>query len=419
MAFRIQTKINIDPGTVRQAHSDERSRTASSGWRINLLMLFHLHLPHYFANKVRKEVEHLYASIAIGSLAQALITIFEPIFLYVVLDFSIEQVLLFMAAVYALYVLLIPFGAKIASRFGYAHAIFFSIPFQILFWFLLLGSQHQFGLIYAAPLLFAIQKALFWPAYHATLSRFANGTQRGREFSVVYTLAHFMEIIGPLLAGFLSLTFGISVIFVIGSIIFLCSAIPLFWSQETFTPKIYQYRDTWQMYKTYPARFLGYWGFGEELLVLTIWPIFIYTIVRNYEDLGALVTIASLVSMAIALYVGAYTDKHSKREALRIGGIFYLLSWLARIPVVSAFGVFITDALSRTAKSLVFIPLSTLTYERAESTHIMPYIVGFEQGLAFGKFIAAVLGIIVFASTGSFVALFILAAVFSLFYFLL
>jgi hypothetical protein len=68
---------------------------------------------------------------------------------------------------------------------------------------------------------------------------------------------------------------------------------------------------------------------------------------------------------------------------------------------------------------LVFIPASTITYENAEETHIMPYIVGFEQMLSMGKLLAALLGVVVFAATGSFVALFILAAVFSLFYFLI
>ena len=104
---------------------------------------------------------------------------------------------------------------------------------------------------------------------------------------------------------------------------------------------------------------------------------------------------------------------------MRIGGFFYVLSWLARIPVVSGFGAFITDAISRTSKSLVFIPLSAMAYERAESTHILPYIVGFEQSLSIGKVLAALLAIIVFAVTGSFIAVFILAALFSLLFFLI
>lgn len=382
-------------------------------------MLFHLHLPHYFASKVRKEVEHLYASTAIGNLAQALISLFEPIFLYAVLGLSVTEVLLFAAVVYGLYIVFIPLGAKIASRFGYAHAILFSIPFQILLWLSLIGSQYVRELLYLAPVLFAIQKTLFWPAWHSTLARFANGKQVAREFSMMYAIMNLMQIMGPMIGGFLSLFLGINSIFVLGSIVYACSAVPLFWSKEIFTPKPYLYSDTWKLIKQYPAKFIGYFGFAEELLVLTIWPIFIFIIVKNYQDLGTLVTIASLVATGLALLIGVYTDKHGKRRVLLIGGFFYILSWLARVPVISAFGAFITDALSRTAKSLVFIPLVAMSYERAETTHIMPYIVGMEQMLSVGKFLAAVIGIIVFAATGSFVALFILAAVFSLFYFLI
>jgi hypothetical protein len=64
----------------------------------------------------------------------------------------------------------------------------------------------------------------------------------------------------------------------------------------------------------------------------------------------------------------------------------------------------------------VSIPLSTLTYERAEATDILPYVVFAEQSLAIAKFLAAVIGIIVFALTGSFIALFIAAGVFTLLY---
>lgn len=382
-------------------------------------MLFNFHLPHYFVAKIRKEIEHLYASTAIGNLAQAMITLFEPIFLFSVIGLSITQVLLFMAAVYGLYIVLIPFGAKIASRYGYAHSIFFSIPFQILFWVCLVGSQYNFNLIYAAPILFAIQKSLFWPAWHATIARFANGTQLAREFSMLYAIMNLMQILGPFIGGFISMFLGVNSIFVIGSIIYLCSAIPLIWSEEVFSPKTYKFHDTWEIVKKYPARFFGYLGFGEELLVLTIWPIFIFLVVQNYQDTGALVTVATLVATGLALLIGIYSDGHSKTKVLRIGNFFYILSWLARIPVFNGFGVFITDSLSRTSKSLVFIPMSAVTYERAETTHILPYVVGFEQMLSIGKFLAAVVGMIVFALTGSFVALFIVAAIFSLFYFLI
>lgn len=379
----------------------------------------HFHLPHYFTSKIKKEIEHLYAAVGIGNLAQAIITLFEPIFLYHVVGLTVPEVLLFMAGIYAVYALIIPFGGKIAARFGYAHSIFFSIPFQIIFWFLLLYSEQNILLLIPAAISLAIQKTLYWPALHATLARFTDKQQRGREFSFMYAIMNLMQIIGPMIGGFLSAVLGIEVLFIVASIIYFTSAIPVLWSREVFVVKPYRFHDTLELYKKYPLKFLGYFGFGEELLVLTVWPIFIYIIIANYQDTGTLVTVATLVATGLALYIGFYTDKHSKQALLRTGTVIYALTWLARIPIVSPFAVFITDALSRTTKSLVFIPASAITYERAAKTHIMPYIIGFEQMLAIGKLLAALIGILVFVATGSFVALFIVAAIFSLFYFLI
>ena len=230
----------------------------------------HLHLPHYFTAKVRGEIEHLYGSVAIGHLAIALISLFEPIFLYHVVGLSITQVLGFMAFAYTIYAVLIPIGGKIAARYSYAHSFVFSVPFPILYWFLLMGSEHNITMLGFAAVALAIYKSLYWPALHATLARFTGKKQRGREFSMMYAIMNIVQIIGPMLAGFLSSMFGIQSIFVIGSIIYSCSAIPLIWNKEVFVPKPYLFRDTLALYKKYPLQFLGYFGYGEELLVLSL-----------------------------------------------------------------------------------------------------------------------------------------------------
>jgi hypothetical protein len=235
----------------------------------------------------------------------------------------------------------------------------------------------------------------------------------------MYAIMNLMQIIGPMIGGFLSAVLGIEAIFIIASLIYFTSAVPVLWSREKFVPKPYRFSETWKLYKKYPLQFLGYFGFGEEMLVLTIWPIFIFTIVANYQDTGTLVTMSTLVATGLALYIGFYTDKHSKEALLRSGTVIYALTWLARIPVISPFATFITDALSRTTKSLVFIPASAITYDRAAKTHIMPYIIGFEQMLCIGKIMAALVGMMLFMATGSFIALFIAGAIFGLFYFLI
>lgn len=382
-------------------------------------MLFHFHLPHYFASKVRREIEHLYASTAIGNLAQAMIVIFEPIFLYQAVGLTIPQVLWFLAAVYLLYIILIPVGAKIASRYGYAHSIFFSIPFQILFWLSLIGAQYNIWFLYVAPVLFAIQKSLFWPAWHATLARYTHGKQVAREFSFMYAIMSVMQILGPMIGGLLAYWFGSTAIFVVGGLIYGASAVPLMWTAEVFVPQNYHFAETWKLIKKYKTQFTGYLGFGEELIVLTVWPIFIFLIINSYEEVGGLVTVASLVATGLALFLGHYSDKHSKRKVMRVGNIFYVLSWLGRLPVFSPFSIFFVDSFSRTTKAAVFVPMSALIYERAESTKILPYVVGVEWVLSIGKLLAAVLGALIFAATGSFLLVFLLGAVFALFYFLI
>ncbi len=384
-----------------------------------------LRLPEYFGQAVRRQIGELYASVGIANFALAMVAVFEPIFLYAVLHLSIPQILFFNGIVYVVYIFTIPFGGKIAARFGYAHGILFSIPFQILYWVFLYAGQDNHALLWIAPVFYGLEKALYWPAFGASVSRFARRDQMGREYSVLYAIINIVGIVGPLLGGLLSQKFGIRMTFIVASALYTCSFIPLFLQREEFIPKAYYYRDTWELFKTYPMKFLGYLGYGEEMLLLNVWPIFIYVIVIGYEKVGALVTVATLVASILAIYVGKVSDQYNKQVLLKVGSFFYFLFWIFRLIAVTPYTVFAADALSRTGKDLVSIPLTALTYERAESTHIIRYVVFYEQSLSVGKMLAVLLGAIAFQLTtvvlgfslaAGFMVLFVLAGLFSLLY---
>lgn len=394
-----------------------------------------LRLPHYFSSKINKKIDELYVSTAISNFAQQVVMVFEPLFLYSVLGLSVPQVLYFFAAVYGAYILLLPFGGYVASRYGYAHAILFNIPFQILFWFFLFSAQDNIVFLYIAPFIFALQKAVYWPAFHASIARFADHGQLGREFSVLKALINLAAITGPVLGGLISERFGVRMLFVIASSLYTLSFIPLFIEQEKFIPKLYHFRETWKLFKTFPNKFLGYMGFGEELLVLTVWPIFIFMEVGNFAATGRLVTLSTLIATIIVLIIGRLTDSWKKQTLIRVGTAVYFLIWLSRFTLqfggvgtvlaTSFAGIFVIDMLSRTVKDFIFVPLSALTYERAENTHIVPYAVFFEQSLAIGKLLACILGALIFTClstvsvTASFLGIFGLAAGFALLYALL
>jgi MFS family permease len=244
----------------------------------------------------------------------------------------------------------------------------------------------------------------------------------GREFGLVYAIISIANIAGPLVGGFLAARFGMAATFIVASIIYCCSIFPLFKAKEVFVPKVYRFKDTLQLYRDFPKKFLGYLGFGEELLVLTIWPIFIYIVVKDYENTGLLATVASFAAAILAIIIGKITDQYTKRVLIKLGAFFGSLVWLVRLVATSVWNILAIDTLSRSSKEMSFIPISTITYLRAEANHVVPYAVFFEQSLAIGKLLACILGIIIFSIfspisiAAGFMALFILGGCFSLLY---
>ncbi len=382
-------------------------------------MIFHFHFPHYFTKRVRTEVSELYASSAISNLGLSLVMLFEPIFLHVGVGLSVPQVLWFMAGVYAIYILCIPAGAWLASVLGYRRTLAAAAPLQIGYWLLLAAAVSHPVVLPLAAAAFGLQKAAYWPAFHAVLARYGREQQVGREFGAVNFIVMASHIVGPLIGGFVSQAYGVPATLVVASVVCLCSAIPLLETPERFTPKPYRFQDTLALYRRFPRFAAGYLGFGEELLVLTIWPIFMYAVVKNFGGTGALATASSVAAALFALAMGKLSDQYTKRMLIRVGAGLTAIVWMLRTTVSSVGGVFAADALSQTSKEVAFVPLSALTYVRAEETHILPYAVFFEQSLSVGKLAAAIVGAVLFSLTGSYAVLFFLAALFSLMYTLL
>ncbi len=374
---------------------------------------------HYFTHRLHREVKELYVATAITDTAAAAMLIFEPIYLYQSLRLSIPEVMLFFAAVYAWYILVIPLGGKFATHFGFKHALIVSVPFQLLYWACLFFARDIPLLIFVAPIMYAFSKAFYWPAFGSIVARFANQGQVGREFSVLMAIVQVVQILGPLVGGFIAQLHGSGALLVVAGIVYAMAIVPLAMHKENGYKRPYHFRSTWELFFTRTKKFFGYLGFGEELLFLTLWPIFIFLAVQGYKNTGLVVTTASIFSAIITLYIGKRTDGRAKLALLRFGALFTASGWLLRPFLPGAWGALTSDTAARVGKNIYYVPLNTVTYERAEATEVMPYIVFFEQSLSVGKLLTALLAALLFAVTGSFVLLFFMAALLALLYLLL
>ncbi len=384
-------------------------------------MVHRLGLHHDLLTTVRQEVRELYASVAFADMASALAVLFEPIILYKIIGLDILEIMVFMASIYAVQTLLLPFGAKIGSRYGYVHAIFLSIPFMVVYWLLLYGSRIDIALLYFAPIIYGIEKALFWPSFHAIAARYVDAKKKTTGKPVqdgLYAMVVIMRIFGPVIGGVVGYYLGLGVVLLLAAAMYTTSLLPLFVSKEIYAPSKYKYSDTWELLKKFPKRFLSYLGAGEEVIIMTIWPLLIFLTLKSIVMTGLLVSLSAAVTAILILAIKRPEGLKNKIIMLKLGTFVYTLVNLIRLAVGGFYGLFIADALGRTSKELVSIPLTTLTYERSEKHNILPYVVFYQQSAALGKCLAAILALIVFGLTGSLVAVFILAGFFTILYML-
>ena len=87
------------------------------------------HQPHIFHFFKNKELNELYLSIAVRSFALSVIGIFIPIYL-LQQGIPLAQVLIFFAIVTGTMTVCTLPVAKLASRFGFKHLIYYSKPYK-------------------------------------------------------------------------------------------------------------------------------------------------------------------------------------------------------------------------------------------------------------------------------------------------
>lgn len=372
----------------------------------------------FFPHHIRREIRELYLATLILNIGVAMVLLFEPIYLYSI-GYSLQQILLFFLIVYILYFFLVPLGARFAKRFGYEHSIVVSTFIFIAYYFVLYNIATVPILFFIAPVLYAFQKTFYWPAYHADFARHADRREEGREIGAIDMMVLAVNVIAPFLAGVIVNFFGFATLFVVVSIIFVVSNIPLLSTPEIFVPKPFPYALAYKNLAKKPKAVVGYLGYGEELILLVVWPIFLALVLKNFLTVGSLVAFSTLITVIVTLIIGKTSDIKNRRRLLRFGSIGYSLVWFARTIAQTSWGVFVVDTLSRLSKEMVSVPLVALTYDRAKQKSVMQTIMTFEMSLVVGKMIAlaaASLLLLVIPQALAYPALFILAGLMTLLY---
>lgn len=377
------------------------------------------YVEHYFAPHPSQQVRELFMSRAILDFATGSVMIFEPIYLWS-LGYSMSWILLFYGAVYVLYFFALPIGGMICRRHGFERTILLSSPFLIVWYLAFFAIPLHPAFAPLAIVSLVIQKILYWPGYHANFATWSEKKEGGREVSNMAVFGGMAAILAPAFGGFLISVGGFRALFIAASVLILASNVPLLRTPELFMPQRFSYAGAFRRLARPEHRrsLFAFIGFGEELIALVAWPLFIAAAVSGYAVIGLVVSLAMFVNVLATLYIGRISDDGAKVPVLRSGVIYTTASWLVRPLVAGSLGVFLIDSFYRVSKNMVNVPLVALLYGGAKSGNtVMEDVVFFEMALSIGKALAAGgAAVLLLAWPGSWTPVFLLAAAFTVLY---
>ncbi len=339
----------------------------------------HLFL-HFLKNR---ELNELYASMTIRAFAMGMIGIFVPIYL-LKLDYSLGSVFFFYALAYAFNALFIIPAAAFSAKYGFKHSIFMSIPFLIALYLLLysLGTFQWPLLLLAAA--FGINRAFFWMGYHIDFSKFSDKENRWGEVGFARMLFFGSHFLGPLVGGIFLAIFDFKALFVLVIVLLLISVVPLFLSKDTHEPMYFSIDKIFTYSRVREG--LAFIGRGIETGVsLVIWPIFIFfSILNSFTALGLVATLSLFFSVVAAALTGAVSNSR-RGLVLKVGALATSVIWILKTFVTTPLQVYVIDAFHGIVRAFVTVPLDALSYDKANRSGIVEYIIFRETFVEIGR----------------------------------
>lgn len=350
---------------------------------------------HILTNKeLRRGFLGLYFGRMAMSIANGLLGIFLPIFLYNLFDGNVALVMLYYGIAGATYLFLVAFGARFLNRFGFRKSLvlgsFLAAVVNMAYYFT--TKENVVTLLSFALISLAIFRILFWIPYHVDFAVFTNKGKKGGQVGLMLATMTLVGIAGPMIAGYVIQTFSIQVLFFIAVIMHTLSMIPFASVPRTNERFSWSYSKVWRELFAKKNRGIVWASIAvgaEDIIGFTIWPIFIFVLLKgNYFQVGVLESFIVGVTVLMQLMFGKYLDRIGKKHGvLKTSSILYALGWIIKIFVATAAQVFVVGLYHRITKVFTDTSYDAIFYETAadQGHYVDEYTVLSEMAINIGR----------------------------------
>ena len=203
----------------------------------------------------------------------------------------------------------------------------------------------------------------------------------------------------PAIAGFVVFLYGFKALFVLAGIIYLISAIPLFYLPEFPFNDKFSFGTFVKLVRKYPHYLVAeiFENVREDAEGI-IWPVVVYLNFRDVLSIGYIGTISGVGSILFVLLVGKYTDRINKQKLLAAGAFIMALIWVSRYYVSTPLPSYALTLVASFFAALILIPINSIVYGVAKREGAANFILFREFAVTIGRLLLWLFAFLVISS---------------------
>ena len=274
---------------------------------------------------MKKNQNNLLLTSFLQSLGTAMVGVFFPFLVAKAFHLEIWQIFIWLAGLNFAGVLLVyPLNKVLNKRISIKRTLQIGLFCLAMFYILLSFSRENSGLIGFATLFLVIGIYLFWPNYNFIAQHSTKDGQRGKFLGSAQSLMVGANILAPLISGFL-LQNNLE-IWILGITAFFFGS-AIFFLEKVDTPnyKLPDFPKMWRFFsRDFARKTIGRLTFLEGIqsgTLLTVWPVFLKSVLVNFVQMGSLVSLSAIVEIISAKISGHLIDKKSAKKTLKYSAI--------------------------------------------------------------------------------------------------
>lgn len=354
-----------------------------------------------------EEVHAIYATNALYNLAQSLLSIFIPIYVFNIAwknnSLSSNEttngmlwVICFFATLSLSSIINAILGPKTIFRLSLKKSISLSSIFLVFSYVFLFLAKENSLLLFPSAWLQGMFNIFYWVPYHVFFIKKADDGDKkyGNEVGKRDFLVGLSSALGPLLGSLIISQWGFEFLYAGAIFLLLISNLPITFFVHESSHRTHEVKDVYSNFlfnKNYITTTLALSGSIVSNVIFTIfWSLMLYFGLKNFVEIGLITTLSGILATILLVAVGKLIDSRGKLKVHFFGVVVNTVLHLTR-PFYNTSTFLYTNGILDNVNSPIYgVPFNSAVYEKSLNGSVSDFIVYRELTMNLARFLCLV-----------------------------